>query len=232
MSVKVKICGLTRIEDVRTACDAGADFCGVVVEVPNSPRSLTREKAKALLGEMTVPPVAVTRSKSLDELVEIAKFLSPFALQLHGSEPPELVAGLKGKVNCQVWKALPLPQSSEGEVLPQLLERSLNFVKAGCDALVLDTATTQGFGGTGVVGSWELAAELVRNLDVPCLLAGGLTPDNVSEAVSVVKPFGVDVSSGVELSPGIKDAEKIRLFCQRAKQTTCQPPSLKITGDP
>ncbi len=219
MSVKVKICGLTRYEDAQIAIKAGAAFCGVVVEVHKSPRSMDREQAKILLGKMTAPWVVVTRSKSLDELVELANFLSPFALQLHGNEPPDLVKRLKGKVSCQVWKAIPLPPTTEQATpLQDLLEQSQSFVKSGCDALVLDTVTKEGFGGTGVAGSWELAAELVKRLDVPCFLAGGLTPDNVSEAIKVVKPFGVDVSSGVELSPGIKDPEKIRLFCQRAKR--------------
>lgn len=221
MSVKVKICGLTRCEDVETACEAGADFCGVVVEVPKSPRSVTREQAKILLDKMTVSSVVVTRSKSLDELIELANFLSPFALQLHGREPPDLVAGLRNKIACQIWKAIPLPPTVEPTALTalcrSLLEQSKNFVKAGCNALVMDTATTQGFGGTGVTGAWELAAELVKRLEVPCFLAGGLTPENVSEAVAIVKPFGVDVSSGVELLPGVKDPEKIRNFCWRAK---------------
>lgn len=221
MSVKVKICGLTRCEDVQVACEAGADFCGVVVEVQNSPRSLTRRQAKVLIDKISVQPVVVTRSKSLDELVELVNSLAPFALQLHGDEIPDLVAELRNKVTCQIWKAIPLPPKSERTALSQhLLERSQNFVKAGCNALVLDTATSQGFGGTGIIGSWELAAELVRRLCVPCFLAGGLTADNVLEAIAIVNPFGVDVSSGVESSPGIKDPEKIRLFCQRAKQTS------------
>lgn len=222
MSVKVKICGLTRCEDVQIACESGADFCGVVVEVPNSPRSVTREKAKILISRMTAPPIVVTRSKSLGELIELTNFLSPFALQLHGNETQDLVASLRSKVDCQIWKAIPMPPSMEqAEPYQHLLERSQDFVKAGCNLLVLDTATTHGFGGTGIVGSWELAAELIRRLDVPCLLAGGLTPDNVLEAIAVTKPFGVDVSSGVELSPGIKDPERIRVFCRRAKQISC-----------
>ncbi|MCS7185828.1 MAG: phosphoribosylanthranilate isomerase [Armatimonadetes bacterium] len=220
MKVKVKICGLTRWEDVQTAFESGADFCGFVVEVPKSPRNLTRTQAKILIDKIAVAPVVVTRGKSIDEIIELANFLSPFALQLHGDEPSDLVASLKGKVACQIWKAIPLPPATETKTTlrENILQQSKNFVKAGCDALVLDTAATYGFGGTGVVGSWELASELVKRLDVPCFLAGGLTPDNVLEAIAAVKPFGVDVSSGVESSPGVKDPEKIRLFCWRAKQ--------------
>jgi phosphoribosylanthranilate isomerase len=219
MSVKVKFCGLTRTEDVQIVCDAGADFCGVVVEVLKSPRSRTREQAKLLFEEATVAAVVVTRSKPLDELIELVRFLSPFALQLHGDETPELVAALRGRVNCQIWKALPLPPATEHASAQFLLKQTQNFAKAGCDVFVLDTVTEQGFGGTGVVASWELAADLVRLSDVPCFLAGGLTPENVAEAVIAVKPYGVDVSSGVEASPGVKDPEKVRLFCQRAKQS-------------
>lgn len=218
MSVKVKICGLARVEDVKAACDAGADFCGFVVEVSGSPRSQTREQAKRLLAVSSAKTVVVTRLKPLNDLVEIVKFLSPFAIQLHGSEPIDLIAELRQRVGCQIWKAVPLPQQSvKASELEKLISLAQKFVKAGCDALVLDTATAKGFGGTGEVASWDLAAELVRNLDVPCFLAGGLNPENVREAIEVVKPFGVDVSSGVEAAPGVKDAEKIRLFCLRAK---------------
>ncbi len=218
MSVKVKICGLTRDEDVRVACDAGADFCGVVVEVHKSPRSRTREQARLLFERAKTATVVVTRSKSLDELIELIRFLSPFAIQLHGDETPELIAALKGKVSCQIWKALPLPPSKEQTSLQFSLEQVLSFVKAGCDAFVLDTVTAQGFGGTGITASWELAADLVCLSDIPCFLAGGLTPENVSEAVAAVKPYGVDVSSGVEISTGVKDPEKVWLFCRKAKR--------------
>lgn len=220
----MKICGLTRTEDVQIACRAGADFCGVVVEVIGSPRSRTKEQAKVLFEAANIATVAVTRAKTLMELVEIANFLSPFAIQLHGDETPDLVAELRGKVNCRIWKALPLPPKIEqtGE-FQRLFLMAQNFAKFGCDALVLDTATNYAFGGTGLTASWDLAAELVKRLDVPCFLAGGLNPDNVLAAIKVVKPFGVDVSSGIEISPGVKDASKVQTFCLRAKGTEiCQ----------
>lgn len=220
MSVKVKICGLTRSEDVRIACSAGADFCGVVVEVPGSKRSRTKEQARSLFEKAEAATVAVTRSKSLSELIELVRFLSPSVLQLHGDEKPELVSDLKRKVSCQVWKALPLPPTGQKTFVQVLLKQVQDFIKAGCDAFVLDTATVRGFGGTGVLVSWELAAELVRFSNTPCFLAGGLTPENVSEAIAVVKPYGVDVSSGVEISPGIKDPEKVKLFCRNAKNSS------------
>ncbi len=219
MSVKVKICGLTRIEDVQTVCNAGADFCGLVVEVKGSLRSQTIGQAKRLFSVASVPTVIVTREKTLSELIELVNSLSPFAIQLHGEETVELVDDLKRKVRCQIWKAIPLPSPKEKPLeLQTILSMAQKFVKYGCDALVLDSATARGFGGTGEVVSWELAAKLVEGVDVPCFLAGGLTPENVKEAVRVVKPFGVDVSSGVEISLGVKDAEKVRLFCLRAKE--------------
>jgi len=217
MSVKVKICGLTRSEDVRVACEAGADFCGVVVEVPKSPRSQTREQARLLFEKATAATVVVTRSKSLDELIELARFLSPFALQLHGDETPELIVALKGELSCQIWKAIPLPTATEQISIQEFLGKIESFVKAGCDAFVLDTLTAQGFGGTGTVASWEMASDLVRLSALPCFLAGGLTPENVAEAIAAVKPYGVDVSSGVEIRPGVKDFGKVMLFCRNAK---------------
>ncbi len=217
--VRVKICGLTRPEDVHLVCASGADFCGVVTEVSGSPRSQSRHQAKLLLAQMTLPPVLVTRQKTLDELVDLIQFLSPATVQLHGDEPPELIQDLRSRVSCAIWKAIPLPPATEPQpLLPALLEKARAFLKAGCDAFLLDTATTQGFGGTGKTPSWELAAELVRRLDFPCFLAGGLTPENVAAAIAIVQPFGVDVSSGVEVAPGIKDPEKVRRFCQEAKR--------------
>lgn len=162
-------------------------------------------------------PVLVTRGKSLNDLTALVQTLSPFAVQLHGDEPPEFVTALKQRVPCAVWKAIPLPTQFAGAHSRETLQIAYAFVKGGCDALLLDAVTTKGFGGQGVTASWELAAMLVERLDIPCLLAGGLTPENVAEAIATVKPWGVDVSSGVESSPGIKDAEKMRLFCQRAK---------------
>ncbi len=217
MSVKVKVCGLTRPDDAAFACQVGADFCGVVVEVKNSPRSQSRTQAKRLFAKMTKAPVLVTRDKPLNDLIALVLTLFPFAVQLHGDETPEFAAALKRKVSCAVWKAIPLPTQLVGAHVRELLPIAHAFVKAGCDALLLDAATPKGFGGQGVTVAWELAAILVERLDVPCLLAGGLTPENVAEAIATVKPWGVDVSSGVEHSPGIKDAEKVRLFCQRAK---------------
>jgi phosphoribosylanthranilate isomerase len=220
MTVQVKICGLTRPDDVLIACQAGANFCGVVVEVPASPRSLSHQQARSLFALMTVPPVLVTRGKSLDELIDLTHALQPAVLQLHGDEPPELVATLKRQIACALWKALPIPVDADTNLLPSLLSQARAFLRAGADALLLDAATPKGFGGQGVCPSWELTAELVRRLDAPCWLAGGLTPENVADAIKTVRPFGVDVSSGVEVSPGVKDPEKVWQFCQRAKGKT------------
>lgn len=222
MNVKVKICGLTRPDDVIAACQAGTNFVGVVVEVEKSPRSQSRAVARSLFAHATVPPVVVTKGKEVNELISIFEFLNPSSFQLHGDETPEFVAGLKRQVRCEIWKALPLPSQAVGAAtelsrLKSLLQTAQAFIKAGCDALVLDAETPKGFGGTGILASWDVAAWLVERLDVPCFLAGGLMPDNVANAIATVKPWGVDVSSGVEIAIGIKDAEKVRLFCQRAK---------------
>jgi len=119
MSVRVKICGLKREADVHIACEAGADFCGFVVEVPNSPRSLAREQVRPLLAMVEALPVVVTRQKSADDLLVLVRFLAPYAIQLHGDEPPELVAMVKRQTSCAVWKALPLPPTSHPRRFPE-----------------------------------------------------------------------------------------------------------------
>lgn len=217
----IKVCGLTSPEDVKLACSSGSDFIGVVVEVERSPRSQRIADARRLFFTSDVPTVLVTCDKTLDVLVSFLHILSPSVIQLHGREEPELLAALKVKTSCQVWKALPLPKQ-QGRIGRAIYRRILTeahrFLRAGCDAFILDAVTPKGFGGQGVTPPWELAAWLVERIDCPCLLAGGLTPENVTEAIFFVRPWGVDVSSGVEKAPGQKDSQKVRLFCARAQE--------------
>lgn len=216
MSLQIKICGITNVADAQMVAEAGADVMGIVVEVPGRARSRTLEQAQEIAASARIPLVVLTVNLPLPRLLTLAATLHPFALQLHGQEPPTFVRQLRQSVGCQIWKVMHLPKAATS-----LPDEWKDYVVAGADALLVDAAVKRGTGtvsgGLGVAADWTLARELVSISPVPVFLAGGLTPQNVADAVRTVKPSGVDVSSGVESSVGIKDAQKVRDFIAAAK---------------
>jgi phosphoribosylanthranilate isomerase len=224
MIIETKICGLTSIEDARLAEEAGADWLGVVVEVGYSRRSRTLAEAKAIFEAVSTSTVALLMEPELDFLLRAQEELSPDAFQLVGEDSPDFIAKARGALPEEValWKSIHLPAEAGMEFdLFALIERAREYEQASADRFVLDTRVTVGgqtaYGGTGQVADWELAAEVVRQVNLSVLLAGGLSPDNVAEAIQKVRPRGVDVASGVENEPGIKSPEKVRAFIQAAR---------------
>jgi phosphoribosylanthranilate isomerase len=210
--VRVKICGITRKEDLDAAAAAGADAVGFVVGAAASPRNLSMEKAEKLFRH--VPPfvksVLVTVPESIDELTGICGKLNPDVVQLHG-EKLFNTAFIREKLpNTNVIVAV-------NAYSPDVLEAASSASKI-FDAVLLDSFANEQYGGTGIVHDWKLS-KLVRRVihPTPLTLAGGLNPENVAEAVLVVQPYAVDVSSGVELQPGIKDHQKMMNFVKNAK---------------
>jgi len=211
-TVKVKICGITRKEDLDAATAAGADAVGFVVATTASPRNISLEKAEKLIRQ--VPPfvksVLVTVPTSLDELTETYEKLNPDVIQIHGKNLPAAVyvrlkfpkTLLIGAVNANLANALDVASR----------------VSKMFDAVLLDSFVKGRYGGTGIVHDWELSKRVKQVIDPkPLILAGGLNPENVAEAVRAVQPYAVDVSSGVELQPGIKDPKKMADFVKNAK---------------
>lgn len=194
--VRVKICGLTRVEDVRAAVDAGADAVGFVF-VPGTPRAVTMEVAASL--RRAVPPFvsAVGLFVNADpELVrETVQAVRLDVVQLHGEETPEVASA------CGRWARVIKAFRVRG---PETL-REMPAYDAVADAYLLDAYVAGAHGGTGARFDWDLAVE-AKALGKPLILAGGLKPENAAQAVARVGPFALDVSSGVEWSPGIKDA--------------------------
>jgi phosphoribosylanthranilate isomerase len=140
-------------------------------------------------------------------------------LQLHGEESPELVRSVVKVLRDEgthVIKALSADVSKQ-LVVKDLLSKAIDIQNCGVEALVLDSKTNEMPAGTGIPLNWETARTIRENLDIPMILAGGLNPTNVKDAIRIVKPYGVDVLSGVEVSPGIKDHEKIRAFVKACK---------------
>jgi phosphoribosylanthranilate isomerase len=204
----VKICGITSTEDARVAIEAGADALGFVFW-PMSPRKVAPERAAAIAREL--PPfvlrVGVFVDTPRDEMARLADTVGLDLLQLHGDEPPEALAGLPRRA----IKAVRVDRDFRSE-------EAIRFAGHAAGLLV-DTrlpGETQMPGGTGVSFDWRLVKGLAEQ--VPFLvLAGGLGPANVAEAVRAVRPHAVDVSSGVETLPGRKDPAKIRAFVAAAR---------------
>ena len=186
----LKICGITREEDARCVASAHADFIGAII-VPGSKRQVTPEQAARIFAAApTLHSVLVVRNMELEALQSVIDAIHPYAVQLHGNEPPDYASRLKG---AHVWKAFNL----------NTLEDLSLAADYPAEMVVADSG-----GGTGRPCDWSKAAHLAQMR--PILLAGGLTPDNIQAAIDAVHPAGIDLAGGVEAAPGIKDHDKIK----------------------
>lgn len=216
MEIKIKICGVKTPEIARKAAESGADLLGLVF-YPPSPRFLSNEAAAELTASLSASGsrpalVGLFVNVGLAEMTVQAEKYSLAYLQLSGDETPEQVAQI-AQVR-PVIRAVRLP----GCIRPaQALQLAAPYGELPNVTLLLDTHKAGLYGGTGETGDWQAAREIAARF--PVLLAGGLTPANVAQAISQVRPWGVDVSSGVEQSgsPGSKDPLKIEQFCQAAR---------------
>lgn len=208
MAVSIKICGLTSVDAAVAAGAAGADFAGFIF-FPRSPRHVTPERAGGIAAALpdTVQRVAVTVNADDRTLDEIIIGLAPDFLQLHGSEPPERVAEVKARTGLPVIRAL-------GIGGPADVEAARRF-EAEADILLFDSKPEALPGGNGVRFDWGLVGRHAWSL--PWWLAGGLDPETVAEAIRMARPTGVDVSSGVESAPGVKDPARICAFVKAAR---------------
>ena len=194
---KIKICGITRLEDAQASIQAGADAIGFMF-FKESPRWISPGIARGIVDRL--PPfttcVGVFVNETVEEIRRVAALCGLGAVQLHGEESPSFCAELKG---LKVVKAFRVRDRSILNLLPGYRT----------DAWLLDAYSSSQRGGTGATFNWEIARDAVQ-LGTPVLLAGGLSSSNVAEAIRQVRPHAVDVSSGVESAPGIKDAIKVQ----------------------
>nr|MBA2487147.1 phosphoribosylanthranilate isomerase [Nitrospira sp.] len=206
MTVKVKICGITNAEDAAVAVEAGADAVGFVF-YKKSPRGAEASVVRAIV--KTLPPFVLPIGVFVNEETAVVRDLMDrcgLALaQLHGDETAAYCEAL-GR---PVLKAIRLQDRRSFLALAEFQGR------AGVRGLLIDAYSPDAYGGTGRVADWTLAAEAASA--TPILLAGGLTPENVSHAIRQVRPYGVDVSSGVESSPGRKHHDKVLAFVQAVR---------------
>lgn len=199
----IKICGITNIKDAMAAIEYGANALGFIFH-PESPRSVTPATAKKIISELPpfVSTVGVFVNRNKSEICEIASDTGINIIQLHGSEPPEECTTCR-----KVIKAVRVQDMSDLETVKRYREAS---------AILLDTYARGMAGGTGETFNWDIAIEAKRFGKI--ILAGGLTPENVAEAVKTVRPYGIDVASGVEAHAGKKDHKKLRSFIERAQK--------------
>lgn len=203
---RVKVCGIARPEDAEIADRAGADAVGLIFAP--SPRRISIERGAEI--DRTLSPwvvrVGVFVDASLDEIEKVLTSVRLDVLQLHGRESPAFVQEVRSAFGLRIVKAV---RVREADDLKQIDAFDV-------DAFLFDTYVPGQAGGTGKIFDWDLAIPWARTH--PVILAGGLTPENVGEAVEIVQPYGVDVSSGVEQAPGVKDHKKVRQFIARARQ--------------
>lgn len=204
--VKVKICGITNWADARRAIEGGADLLGFNF-VATSPRYVTPAKARRMVRKLPreISAVGVFQNESEAKMLEIARSVGLDQLQLHGEETPAMVERLRGKLGVakSVIKALRVRKPFR----PRQFTLQLAAYKRA-DAILLDGYSRKARGGTGKTFDWQIARRAGRHRRI--FLAGGLTPENVAEAIRTARPYGVDVCSGVESRPGKKDPAKLR----------------------
>ena len=219
---RVKICGITRIPDAILAAESGADAVGLNF-FPSSPRyvspELAREIARAL--PPSVCKVGVFVNSPAEDVLRTADIVGLDVLQVHGDETPEDLCRLGSRPLLRTFR---LGSSGLGPVLG-FLDRCRNLGRLP-NAILVDACRPGAYGGTGTVADWKLVRDLGSRLaELPVVLAGGLTPANIAAAIATAAPAAVDTASGVESSPGRKDAVLVRAFVERALAALAQSPA-------
>ena len=201
---KIKICGIKTVTDALAALEAGADLIGFNF-YPKSPRYIDVGRCRDIMSVMRkyehITYVGVFVNVPTAVICATLETLGLSLAQLHGDETPEMLNVLEGKA-FKAFRGVP--------------EHAAGFARKAAPALLVDASVKGAYGGTGITADWNGAAELAKKY--PLLLAGGLTPENVAEAVHRVKPWGVDVASGVEATPGVKDRSRMTAFVKAVRK--------------
>lgn len=207
--MQVKICGLTNADDAVHAAELGADYVGFVFH-PDSPRAMTTERGRRIVSELAglpVKTVGVFVDRPVEEVLAVVQAVGLDVVQLHGQEPPEWCELLQARGVTEVWKALRLSRSKD-------LDDADRYPTV--DGLLVERDVKARAGGTGIPFPWAWLDGFER-AGRRLILAGGLTPENVTAAIGRTEPDVVDVTSGVEARPGRKDPARLAAFIQRAR---------------
>jgi phosphoribosylanthranilate isomerase len=212
MSTDIKFCGLTRAADVRVAVELGASFLGAVFA--SGPRAITAHQARSLFEDVNAARrVGVFGDQATDEIARVAEAASLDVVQLHADPTPEVVTAVKQATGLETWAAMRIASAAN--------EVELDALISSADAILFDSRVAGTLGGTGRAFDWSLITNLLdhhRRAGARVVLAGGLTPALVPLAIAALRPDIVDVSSGVESSPGVKDHGLMRAFAAAVRQ--------------
>ena len=212
---RVKICGVTNAIDLRAVVETGADAVGLITDVSaDTPREVDRSTAADLAAR--TPPfltsVAVTMPETPEDAVDTVRSVAPDVVQLHADFDAEQLGYVRAETETQVVPVVDADRPHRAREIDE-----------AADAVLVDSTTESGAGGTGETHDWAATGELARELSSPVVLAGGLTPDNVADAVRTAEPFAVDVASGVERSGGAKDHTAVARFVRNAGRALDEP---------
>ena len=213
--MRVQIAGVSSLEEALVAEQAGADALGFTVRLPTGVHDgLTEANARGIIAALPpfIASVAITYVDSAREAVDLCRYLGVSALQLHGPFPTQEIPLIRAALpHLKIIRSVHVT-GPEAMAQARALERRV-------DALILDTydAATGRHGATGKTHDWTISRQIVDGVRAPVMLAGGLTPDNVAEAIAAVRPWGVDVHTGIEDADGTRNYAKLRRFIERAK---------------
>jgi phosphoribosylanthranilate isomerase len=212
--MKVKICGIKTERDLVMALNAGTDAVGFITEVPvDSPRKISLAEASRLISKVPVfvASVLVIMPENAEQAVRMIQTARPAAVQIHNALGIPELKKIK-ETGVKLIKTIPVSQQADAVTLIKQV-RELHGI---ADAVLLDTVLDGNSGGTGVTHNWEISSEIVLHSGMPVILAGGLKPGNVTDAIRTVRPYAVDTASGVE-TDGRKDEKKVMAFIKNAR---------------
>ncbi|MDD5616828.1 MAG: phosphoribosylanthranilate isomerase [Candidatus Methanoperedens sp.] len=212
--MKVKICGIRNSSELSMAINAGADAVGFITDVPvDSPRKITLSEASLLISKVPVfvTAVLVIMPENALQASRMIQAARPAAVQIHNALALSELRKIR-ETGVKIIKTIPVPQDAQVDTLIKQIQE----LSGAADAVLLDTARDGKTGGTGTPHNWEISSKVVMNTCIPVILAGGLKPENVSDAVRCVRPYAVDTASGVE-TDGKKDEKKVMDFINNAR---------------
>jgi phosphoribosylanthranilate isomerase len=219
--MKVKICGIRNSSELSMAINAGADAVGFITDVPvDSPRKITLVEASHLISKVPifVITVLVIMPENAHEAVRMIQEARPAAVQIHNTLPLSELKKIR-ETGVKLIKTIPVSQDARADTLIKQIQE----LSGAADAVLLDTAMNGKTGGTGISHNWEVSSKVVMKAGIPVILAGGLKPENVMDAVRCVHPYAVDTASGIE-TDGKKDEKKVMDFINNARMRQLPTP--------
>ncbi|MHA1649467.1 MAG: phosphoribosylanthranilate isomerase [Candidatus Helarchaeota archaeon] len=214
---KIKICGLKTYEDALYVHHIGADALGFIIDVPvDTPRKISSQVARDIITQLPLDTVTVgvILPSQIKEILHIIEETNVDAIQIHGTVNPKVINEIKAEEDISIIISYLIDKKTN---ITEAIEAIEEYIANGSDAILLDTKSKKYIGGTGKIHDWKKSKEIKDSFNCPFILAGGLNPENVLDAIREVEPYAIDVSSGVESAPGVKDRRKIKELIQKVR---------------